>query len=71
MSRSLSRREVIRKFRKLGFSGPHSGKRHQFMKKGPLKIRIPNPHSGGTVDVSLIARILRQAGISVQQWDNA
>jgi len=41
------------------------------MKKGPLKIRIPNPHQGGMIDVSLIVRILRQAGISDQQWDNA
>ncbi len=71
MPRSLSRRELIRKFRALGFSGPHSGKRHPFMKKDALKIRIPNPHQRGTVDVSLIVRILRQAGISDEQWDNA
>lgn len=71
MPRSLSRRELIRKFRRLGFSGPHSGKKHQFMKNGPLKIRIPNPHQGDTIDISLIVRILRQAGISDQQWDHA
>ena len=70
MPRSLSRREMIRKFRALGFSGPHAGKRHQFMKRDDLKIRIPNPHHGKTIDISLVVRILRQAGISDEQWDN-
>lgn len=41
------------------------------MKKGPLKIRIPNPHQGSVIDVSLIVRMLRQAGISDEGWDNA
>lgn len=71
MPRSLSRRELIRKFRALGFSGPHSGKRHQFMKKGDLKVRIPNPHQSRTIDLSLLMRILCQAGISDAQWDIA
>ena len=71
MPQSLSRREMIRNFRALGFSGPHSGKKHRFMKKGDLKIRIPNPHRSGTIDVSLVVRILRQAGISNRQWDQA
>ena len=71
MPRSLSRREMIRKFRALGFSGPHAGKRHQFMARGDLKIRIPNPHGNRTIDVSLVVRIIRQAGIPDEQWDQA
>lgn len=71
MPRSLSRRELIQKFRVLGFSGPHSGKKHQFMKKESLQVRIPNPHGSNTIDVSLIVRILRQADISSEVWDNA
>jgi hypothetical protein len=50
MVRAITRRELIRRFRTLGFEGPISGGRHQFMKKGALKVRIPNPHKSGTLD---------------------
>jgi hypothetical protein len=59
---------MIRRFRRLGFGGPISGGRHQFMIKGALKVRIPNPHKG---DISgpLVREILRQAGLSQDDWD--
>jgi predicted RNA binding protein YcfA (HicA-like mRNA interferase family) len=66
----VSRKELIRKFRSLGYSGPISGGKHQFMVKGSLKIRIPNPHVEG-IGPSLLKEILRQAGISSQEWDAA
>jgi len=66
---NISRRELIKKFRTLGYSGPFSGGRHQFMKKGRKKIRIPNPHGSGNVDVSLVKEILRQASINYDEWD--
>jgi len=68
MVATLSRKDLIRKFRALGYSGPFSGGKHQFMVKGSQKIRIPNPH---VVDISasLVKEILRQAGISPQEWD--
>jgi predicted RNA binding protein YcfA (HicA-like mRNA interferase family) len=69
MVSTLARKELIRKFRALGFSGPFSGGKHQFMIKGSLKIRIPNPHTGD-ISAGLIKEILRQAGISSQEWDN-
>jgi hypothetical protein len=46
LSDVISRRELIRRFRRLGFEAPISGGRHQFMMKGSLKVRIPNPHKG-------------------------
>ena len=33
MPSSISRRELVRKFRSLGYLGPFSGRRHQFMIK--------------------------------------
>jgi hypothetical protein len=33
MPSHISRKELIRKFKTLGFSGPYSGGRHQFMIK--------------------------------------
>lgn len=66
---SIKRKELIRKFRALGYSGPFSGGKHQFMIKAKKKIRIPNPHGSGDVHISLIKEILRQAGISAEEWD--
>ena len=42
MPRTLSRRELIRRFRALGYTGPFSGGRHQFMVRGEKKIRWPS-----------------------------
>jgi predicted RNA binding protein YcfA (HicA-like mRNA interferase family) len=71
MPSSISRRELIRKFRALGFEGPFSGGKHQFMVKSERKIRIPNPHGNQEIDTSLLSEILRQAKISHHEWDQA
>jgi len=68
--KAISRRELMRKLRALGFEGPYSGGKHQFMKKGTLKLRIPNPHQRD-ISVGLLRRILRQANISPQEWEEA
>lgn len=57
--------------RTLGFAGPRSGGSHQFMSKGRLKVRIPNPHGAGDIDVHLLKEILRQAGISPSAWESS
>lgn len=71
MPSTIQRRELIRKFRSLGYSGPFSGGKHQFMIKGQKKIRIPNPHGSGDIHIGLVIEILRQAGISSDEWDKA
>jgi predicted RNA binding protein YcfA (HicA-like mRNA interferase family) len=64
-------RELIRKLRKLGYSGPYSGGKHQFMIKGEQKIRIPNPHKSKDINISLVKEILRQAKINQEEWEKA
>ena len=71
MAKPITRKELIRRFRNLGFTGPISGSRHQFVQKGELKVRIPNPHKGGSIDWSLLKEILRQAGVKASGWDKA
>jgi len=66
----VSRRELIARLRALGFDGPYSGGRHSFVRKGSLKVRVPNPHEGGEIGVGLLREILRQAGVSPQEWDS-
>lgn len=68
MPEPVSRRELIRRFKQLGFLGPVEGAKHAFMVRGALKVRIPNPHRGD-VDISLLKEILRQAEISKAAWD--
>lgn len=38
------------------------------MRRGTARIIVPNPHAGD-VDPGLIRRILRHAGISVEDWN--
>jgi len=53
--------------RQLGFEGPFSGGKHLFMIRGDIRLTIPNPHHK-EIGVDLLTRILRQAGISKEQW---
>ena len=71
MLRPVSRRILIKKFKKLGFVGPISGGRHSFMKKDALKVSIPSPHKEDVVGVPLLKEILYQAGISQEDWNNS
>ncbi|MDO8672353.1 MAG: type II toxin-antitoxin system HicA family toxin [Dehalococcoidia bacterium] len=64
----ISHRDLVRTLRELGFVGPIAGTRHAFMIKGTLKLRIPNPHQGD-ISRDLLARILREAGISHDEWE--
>ncbi len=63
----VSRNELISYLRQLGFEGPYSGGKHQFMIKGNLTIRVPNPHQTD-IGRELLSRILRQAGITKAEW---
>lgn len=64
----IKRRDLIRHLRQLGFDGPYSGGRHQFMVKGDITLSIPNPHHAD-IGRAFLARILRQAGIERDAWD--
>lgn len=65
--RPVSRRELVARLKALGFSGPYTGGRHQFMVRGSVRLVLPNPHRG-EVGVDLLKRILRQAGIEEEEW---
>ena len=65
----ISRGDLIRYLRQLGFEGPFTGGKHQFMSNGNLRVRIPNPHEGD-IGPALLARILRQAGIDRETWES-
>jgi predicted RNA binding protein YcfA (HicA-like mRNA interferase family) len=60
--------DLIYYLRQLGFDGPYSGKKHQFMLKDTQRITIPNPHEGD-ISTNFLARILRQAKIDRKDWE--
>ena len=64
-----SRRALVGGLGKLGFEGPFSGGKHEFMIRGSTTVRIPNPH-GRDIGVGLLARVLRQAGVSAEEWES-
>lgn len=64
----ISRKDFIRCLRMLGFDGPYSGGKHQFMSKGDIVLHIPNPHQG-EIGTELLIRILRQAKIDRKSWE--
>ena len=50
-----------------GFDGPFSGGHHQFMSRGEIDVRVPNPHDGD-ISIDLLKRILEQAGVKRDEW---
>lgn len=64
----ISRRDLIYYLRQVGFDGPYPGGKHQYMVKEELKLTIPNPHKGD-ISRGLVAKILRQANISIDEWE--
>jgi predicted RNA binding protein YcfA (HicA-like mRNA interferase family) len=61
--------ELVRKLEELGFDGPYPGGKHLFMIKGDFRLTLPNPHRK-EIGVDLIRRLMRQGGISRQEWDD-
>ena len=59
--KQIKQKELIRFLRKLDFDGPYSGGKHQFMVKGDLRIRIPNPHKKD-IGKNLLKMILFEGG---------
>jgi predicted RNA binding protein YcfA (HicA-like mRNA interferase family) len=65
---AISRRDLIHYLKQIGFDGPYSGGKHQYMIKDELKLTITNPHKAD-ISVGLLNRILRQANISCEEWE--
>ncbi|MFO7773067.1 MAG: type II toxin-antitoxin system HicA family toxin [Dehalococcoidia bacterium] len=64
----MKRIDLIRYLQILGFQGPYSGGKHQFMIRGALRLRLPNPHRSD-VGKELLSRILKQADIDKDIWE--
>ncbi|HWA28874.1 MAG TPA: type II toxin-antitoxin system HicA family toxin [Lacunisphaera sp.] len=64
----VSRSDLIRRLESLGWQGPYSGGRHQYMVKGNVQLTIPNPHGRRDIGVNLLKLVLNEAGIPRDDW---
>jgi predicted RNA binding protein YcfA (HicA-like mRNA interferase family) len=64
----IKRKDLMRYLKQLNFEGPYSSGKHQFMVRGNITLRVPNPHQSD-IGKELLARILRQAGIAIDEWE--
>ena len=63
----ISRRILIKKLNKLGFKGPYSGGKHQFMVKDNFKLSIPNQHQKD-IGIVLLSLIIKELKITIQDF---
>ena len=66
--RPIKCKDLISFLRRLDFTGPYIGGKHEYMQRGQLKVRIPDPHQGD-ISVGLLKRILEEADVSLQEWE--
>ena len=64
----ISRKELISKLKAFGFEGPFIATKHQYMIKEKHKIFIPNPHRGKDIGIPLLKKIIRQIGITKDEF---
>lgn len=65
------RREFIRRMRRLGFDGPFSGTRHQFLVYAKYRLAIPSQAEYSVPQLRLLIREVEEIlgrGISVDEW---
>jgi len=63
----VSWRDLVKRLQELGFEGPYAGGKHAQMRRGDVTVIITNPHDGD-ISVGLLSRLLRQAGVSREEW---
>ena len=70
--RPLKRRDFIRKLRALGFAGPYSGTRHQFMTLGSHRQTIPTNTEYSVPQIRMLVRqaeAITEREISLEHWE--
>lgn len=71
--RPLKRREFIRKLRALGFDGPYSGTRHQFMVSGQHRQTIPTNSEYSVPQIRLLLRQVESIlarPVILEEWNS-
>jgi hypothetical protein len=69
LPRQTKRRELVKRLRELGFSGPEIGvgDHPEYMVRGTTVLKLPNPHRGD-IGIDLLTILLKEGGISRKEW---
>ena len=67
----ISHSTFVKKLKKFWFDWPFSWWKHLFMSKESLDLTIPNKHSNKDIWIWLLSRILKQADIDIEKWNNS
>jgi predicted RNA binding protein YcfA (HicA-like mRNA interferase family) len=62
------RSDLVHFLKKAGYTGPFAGGKHEFMLRGDHSITVPNPHQS-EIGKEFLKKILKQAKISVEEWE--
>ena len=71
--RPIKRREFIRKLQELGFAGPYSGTRHQFMVFGQHRQTIPTNLEYSVPQIRMLLRQIESIisrPVPQKEWDS-
>ena len=61
-------KDLIKALQEAGFEGPFAGGKHEFLVKGQVRLVLPTPHQG-EISKDLLARILKQANLTRDEWE--
>ncbi len=64
----IDRKDLVHYPRRAGLTAPSGSGKHQVMYNVKRPVIIPNPHRG-QISKGLLSRILRQAGVSREEWE--
>ena len=64
----IKRKDLIKALKEAGFEGPFTGGKHEFLIRGELRLILPNPHQS-EISRDFLARLLRQASLTREEWE--
>ncbi|MFN6481416.1 MULTISPECIES: hypothetical protein [unclassified Nostoc] len=67
------RRDFVKKLRSLGFDGPFSGTRHQFMVYGEYRLTIPSNDEYSVPQLRMMIReveVILEREITLEEWNS-
>ncbi|MDZ8228202.1 MAG: hypothetical protein RMY00_35325 [Nostoc sp. ChiVER01] len=67
------RRDFVKKLRRIGFEGPYSGTRHQFMVYGQHRLTIPSNDEYSVPQLRLMIReieVILEREITLEEWNS-
>lgn len=66
-------RDFVKKLRRIGFEGPYSGTRHQFMVYGQHRLTIPSNDEYSVPQLRLMIReieVILEREITLEEWNS-